>query len=128
MNQIQKIPFNLLAALEGKPVITGVGKIEAYYPNDIFPVVARIKEYGSKNRYTKEGKVFERCDTPEKDLYMKPEKIVRWLMVNKGTGFATKEEILGYSSSTNNKSALAKENAIIKIEFSLGEGIEEKEL
>lgn len=114
-----KIPFNLHAAIDGKLVINGKGEdceFIAYYPGETHPVFCIIR--GVEDYYKNNGE--HRVGFSEsRNLYMKPEKITRWILVNSVVGFDTKEKAFNfYKNHTENDSSL------IKVEFYPGEGLE----
>lgn len=116
-----KIPFDLHAAIDGKPVINGMGEsfhFDAYHPNWNYPVVGHTKTNGAiQGSFTKDGRTYKN-EISDYDLYMKPEKITRWILVNSVVGFDTKEKAFNfYKNHTENDSSL------IKVEFCPGEGI-----
>ena len=109
-----KIPFNLHDAIDGKPVINGKGEdfqFEAYYPGTNYPVVGTIR--GVELEFTIDGRSYP---SDKYDLFMKPEKITRWILVSKDSGQETKE---AFTLPVSDFAA-----ALIKVEFYPGEGLE----
>lgn len=119
-----KIPFNLHDALDGKPVINGKGEdflFEAYYPGLTHPIAGNIR--GKRFRFTKTGQddIYEISETL--DLFMKQEKITRWILVSNCVGFDTKEKAVKFYG-TNSIRRVEAPLSIVKIEFYPGEGFE----
>lgn len=116
-----KIPFNLHDAIDGKSVINGAGEdfeFEVYYPGTNYPVVGNFGNV--KSRYTKNGQRHTSEISDRFDLFMKPEKITRWIFARKDHGFDSKESAL----KCVDISYMNIDTAIIKIEFYEGEGRE----
>lgn len=122
-----KIPFNLHDAIDGKPVINGMGEdfeFSAYYPASLYPVVGRINN-DIQSSYTKDGRDDLNKASDRLDLFMKPEKITKWIVVGTHNGFSTKDLAMQYVNDCRTSGVYQMDDvAIVKVEFYPGEGIE----
>lgn len=117
-------PFNLQAAIDGKPLITRDGKpvkFIAYSPE----ISGRFKVMCLRDdtwaSYTDEGKDSASVDS-EEDLFMAPEKVVVWIChrsISSPLSFPTEEEAQAYAVVS-----IGKVVAITRVEFEKGEGVD----
>lgn len=116
-----KIPFNLERCIAGDEVVGGNGTdyvFGACNPKMEFPLIGWLN--GLVRTHFANG-VSTNC--AGEDLFMKPKKITRWIVVSNGAGFDTKEKAVEFYGTNAIRRAEA-ELSIVKIEFYPGEGFE----
>ena len=118
---MKPIPFNLERCIAGDEVVTRDGgnfTFGAYNEKMAYPLIGWAN--GVSTARLANGKI-SHYETGV-DLFMKPEKITRWMVVNEACGYATKDLVIDHLKKTRTADQMA-DLAIIKLEFCPGDGL-----